>query len=545
MKNTTMVTVVGLSSRDPGKHKVVVGDVLFFEKELDNKDPYAIKAFTDKERESVGYVANGRSTVMMNTESAEHVYDSFEKYVWGQVVEITESLFKNGHKSKAFIVCLDIDDFVEGDVSMEQHVMKFKLVGAKTQYPKKFDVIDDLKKGKVPFIKIFPQDDKLVAEYEGGLAGYIDTKKQEGYSVYEDIVAAIPKEQIAKITGFLTTNLIGEFVLNAGELQTVKTAQDFKTVCQKVVEDGLATDEEIQKRIHYMEKCRVPEKAMIRVFESYQHYREEVATLIPEMKSPKVLYQDGDQGIVLDCISYINGDRNLLFEGDRGVGKNVLIETLAWLYRRPLYEFAINSQHDNSSLLGGKTIEADEDGHTKMGFDVEATIQAAVEGGVLNLDEINTGLAHALIIFNSLLDDRRRMYVPGYGNIQAHPNFIVIGSMNREYQGTFDLNEATADRFVPIVFPKMVSLKEVLLAKVPNVGLSIINKCDQLYSGIKKIVEDGEVSDKALTIRGFVDACIGVEQGLTLQRALITNVAHRCSDTDDRNAILNVIRASI
>ncbi|WPS85369.1 AAA family ATPase (plasmid) [Brevibacillus halotolerans] len=544
-KEKFLVTVVGLSSLEPGKGKVKIGDTLYLKKEKNNPDPYAVRVFLSKGGESVGYVANNSSrTVIPGTMSATDIHYGFQDDISGQVLDIKTVTFKSGKASKAFIVKLNLVEMIEGESAMEQ-VIKFKLVGAKSQYPNKYRIMDELKKGRTPYINLSKKDDKIIAEYEGGLAGYVEMKNQDGLSDYDDIVSTLVDGQIAKIIQSVSTNVIGEYKVNLDEIAKNQSVHNLKSISEQITKDGIATQQEIEARVTYMKNAGITDKQMLRVFESYTKYREEVSALIPDMKPPKVLYQDGGQGIVLDCVCYINGDRNLLFEGDKGVGKNVLIETLAWLYKRPLYEFPVNSQHDNNSLLGGKTIESDEDGKTKMGFDLEATVQAALEGGVLNLDEINTGLAHTLTVFNSLLDDRRRMTIPGYGNIQAHRNFIAIASMNREYQGTFELNEATADRFVPIIFPIMQSLKEVLMAKVPQIGLSIINQCDTLYVGLKKVVSDGEISDKAITIRGFVDACIGVDEGLSLKRALITNVANRCPDLDDRKAIINMINASI
>lgn len=537
---TAMVTLVGLSAMDPAKRDVEIGDELYLEKDLNNPDPCAIRVFLSSSREPVGYVGNREGTVLPGTLSAKDAYGLFANSVYGKVVNTGEVTFKNGRTSKGFVVELKLME-AEGENAMDK-VIKFKLVGAKSQYPNKFRVIEDLKNGKTPYVKLYMQDDKIVAEYEGGLAGYVEMKNQDGLSDYDDIVASIGDEQIAKILQAVATNVIGEFKVNTAELAKDKSVRTLKSVCQQIIDDGLATETEIEERISYMEKYGVTEKQMLGVFGTYKRYDDEVAKRIP--LQPETLYQD-NAGILKRTIGYVNAKRNLMFEGDKGVGKNVLTETLAWLYKRPLYEFSMNSQHDNTSLLGGKTIESDEEGKTKMGFDLEATIEAAIVGGVLVLDEFNTSLAHAMSIFNSLLDDRRRIQVPGYGLVKADPNFFAIAAQNRDYQGTFDNNEATADRFVPIIFPKLESLKEVLLAKVPHVGLTVINQCEELYLGIKKVVEDGEISDKAITIRGFIDACLSLEHDIPLKDALIDNVANRCIDLDDRKSVKNLINAKI
>lgn len=542
-----LVTVVGPSNRNPGKQRVSIGDNVYLEKETANADPFAIRVFlvAYDGQHSVGYVANSTNTVSAGTVSATDVHSSFGNDIVGKIIQETSVTFTmsngNSRSSKAFVVELFINQ-VSGGVTSMSKTLKFKLVGARALYPKKGRLIEDVRNGLNPLVKLYHHEGQIVAEYEGGLAGSVEERNQMGLSDYSDIVASVVGEKIAKMTQIVTTQLLGEFTVDEEELATRQQIRSLKTVCQKLIDEGLATQQEIEERISYMKTCGITEKVMMNVFNSYKSYPEKYAALIPN--PPQTLYQDVS-GLVKRVVGYVNVQRNLLFEGDKGVGKNVLTETLAWLYKRPLMEFSMNSQHDNTSLLGGKTIETDEDGNNKMGFDLEITIQAAQVGGILVFDEFNTGLAHALSVFNSLLDDRRRITVPGFGVVQADKNFFAIAPQNKDYQGTFDNNEATADRFVPIIFPQLNKLKDILLAKVPQVGLTTINKCDTLFTSIKKMVVDGQISDKAITIRGFIDACLALDEDIPLKDAIIDNVANRCSDLDDRKKVLNAINAAI
>lgn len=543
----TLITLVGVSGLDPSKGEVRIGDTLYLEKEPSNtSDPSAIRVYLSKGGEACGYVGNRPSTAMTGTKRAEEVHHLFEQGIFGVVLYEGSVTFGNGRTSKAFAVELKLEEMknetVQEELSMEK-TLRFKLIGSLTQYPNKFKLSEELKSGQKPIVRLVVKDDKIVAEYEDGLAGYVDNKNQGGISDYSDIVSSISEDGvIAKIIEAVATNYIGQFTVNEAELVKGKRIQTLKAICSEIIDKGLATSEEIEERKSYMEQFGVTEKQMIRVFSSYKKYEPDIVARIP--LEPETLYQD-TSGILKRTVGYVNARRNLMFEGDKGVGKNVLTETLAWLYKRPLYEFSMNSQHDNNSLLGGKTIESDDEGKTKMGFDLEATIQAAMVGGVLVFDEFNTSLAHAMSIFNSLLDDRRRIQVPGYGLVNADENFFAIAAQNRDYQGTFENNEATADRFVPIIFPKLKTLKEILLAKVPQVGLPVINKLETLYKGIKKCVEDGEISDKAITIRGFIDSCLAMEEDIPLKDALIDNVANRCNDLDDREVVRTMISTTI
>lgn len=545
MKERVFVTVVGPSKQNPGKMKVTLGDKVLLRKEPTNEyDSHAIHVFTE-EGESVGYVGNNEPlTVAPGTLSATKVYGMFEKEIWGSVVNIVEVVYKNGKPSKAFVVELLKENQEEAKSQNKEQKLIFKLVGSKTMYPNKFRLVEEVKSGNTPLVKLFIKEDKIVAEFEKALCGYIDNKKAEGLSDYEDIFSAVNSgengEKIAKITKVVGTSLIGEVTVNREELERVQNQKTLQEVLENIMKNGIATESEIEERMEYLKACGVTEKQILGVFRSYKAYDDETAKRIPE--KPKTLYQDGS-GIVKRAIAYINMRRNLLFEGDRGVGKNVLIETLAWLYKRPLYEFSLNSQHDNNSLLGGKTIETDESGRTVMGFDKESIVEAAEVGGILVLDEFNTALSHVMSLLNSLLDDRRRLQVPGYKLVQADENFVAIATQNKDYQGTFENNEATIDRFVPIIFPKLEKLADVLMAKIPDISYDVIETCEKLFKGIRKCVEDGEISERAITVRGFIDACLAVQMDIPLKEALIDNIANRSSDLDDRKTIQNMIEA--
>ena len=48
----------------------------------------------------------------------------------------------------------------------------------------------------------------------------------------------------------------------------------------------------------------------------------------------------------------------------------------------------------------------------------------------------------AIVVLHSALDYRRVIDVPGYERINLHPATRFIGTMNYEYAGTKELNEA-------------------------------------------------------------------------------------------------------
>jgi len=389
-------------------------------------------------------------------------------------------------------------------------------------------------------IKLENQGERIVVWYKDGLCGYISPTDEEGYSPYNEIKELVKAERIAEITGKVGRNYVGIFSVNdEKELQQL-SASTLDGVVEQIIKEGLVTQEEVNVRMKYLLKYGVTKKQMVTLFKSFKAYDLEVSKRIP---TPETLYVDSS-GLLREVIGYVNSKFNMLFEGDRGVGKNVLTETIAWLTKRPLYEFPMNSQHDNSSLLGGKTITSEETENGQVvttGFEPEAIVQAVEVGGILVFDEFNTSLGHILSVFNSLLDERRRLQVPGYKMVVADDNFLSIATQNKDYQGTFENNEATIDRFTPIIFPPSEKINDLLLSKVPGINYEILSTCNELYSRMRKCVKDGQMEEKVISIRGFICACRAVEEDVPLKNALISNIANKASDLDTRSELKSMI----
>lgn len=464
---------------------------------------------------------------------------------------------------------------------------RFKIVGAFTEYPAKMELGNVISKGEQPIIKLTPEHGKIVAYFNNVPCGVVDSKDNGGgLTPYNEIEAAITSEMVATITKKIGVGFIGSFSYESN-LTSATPGTTLAAIIEEKIKAGIITQEEVDERLEYAKKCGITEKQLKTVFSTMKAYSPEVAKrLVPR---PKTLYVD-DGTIVKRCVAYINKGKNLGFEGDRGVGKNVLAETLAWFYKRPLWEASLNSGADNNSLLGGKTFEdaTNETQEESMGFfkslaklfakglnpknwfasskeedavlfmgifkkivsyftgkkikyEPELIIQAAMYGGFLVLDEFNTLYGHILSVFNSLLDDRRRIHVPGFQTIYADKTFVAISTQNKSYTSTFDTNEATIDRFVPILFPQLKSITELLRVKFPTLTYDSLNKCEVLYKAMKKNVEDREMDAKTISIRGFIDACEVLDEDIDLEQALIDNIANRAVDEDDKKKIENII----
>ena len=541
VENVLKVTVTGIDSKEPGKKMISTGSKVLLIKEPTNPfDQYAVRVLTEDASYGVGYVGNKPNTVLEGTISAKDLHNEWKEgdKIVGTVVKMDSIAFRTGHKSSAFIVELVLES--DEKVADEVQQVRFKLLGAKTKYPSRQKVQELLKLGEFAVVRLFPQDDKIVAEYDGGLVGYVDTKA-EGLTPYEEVVALVGDEKNAVINGNVGMALLGEFEVNPADAKLVDSAKSLSDIFKQIVDEGIATKRELDERLEYLAKHpAITNDQLKTIFESYVNYPDEVKGNFVE--KPQTLYQD-ETNVLQRCIVYISCGKHLMLEGPKGIGKNVLVDTIAWLYKRPLFETAMNSQYDNHSFLGGNTIEITEEGGQKMVFVEEPFVQGAVYGGISLIDEINTGLAHVLSVTNPVLDDRRRIKVPGRKDpVGAHPNFLSIATMNKDYTGTFELNEATAERYVTIILEAPKSIKHILMAKFPEgINAKLLEDCDKLYKNIRKASNDNQISDKCVTIRGFITAIKANKCGLDIKTALIDNVAHVSKEDFERKIVRDAI----
>lgn len=575
----TFVTILIMEKYKRGEN-IKEGDIVELEKESTNtydKDAIKVNLIGEGEDRQIGYLANNKEkTVLEGTLSATEIKNKFKIKTKAKILELVEN--------KGYMKIYKAELVAEKQKDKE---IIFTLQGGFSTYSGKRELIKDIEKEGHKSIKIIRLEDdgRIIGQYNNKPAGIV-TADNETMEIIENYLEDLP-EVIATATG----KDMGNIICKLEAKKVVKTKRvKLEEILNNIIDKGINTKEEIDRKLKYLRRNKVSELDIALLFESYVEYPESVKNRIPE---PKVLYVDRGT-MVADTISYINVGKNLVFEGDKGVGKNVLAETLAWLYNRPLYQFSLNSQHNNNSLLGGKTFKTPEEKEVKkkkksvakllstvfrklsevknkendvgekelaaiedlldifssknnqeLVFEMSSILEAFINGGILVLDEFNTALAHVMTMFHSLLDDRREIEVTGYGLIRGHKNFFAIATQNKDYEGTFATNQATSDRFEPFIFPPLTSLMEMLKERVPNASYEVLSMADNLYTAIKVAVESGEISSQALTTRGFISACQVIANGKSPKRAFEISIANRATDLDDRKVIKNIIDLQI
>ena len=233
---------------------------------------------------------------------------------------------------------------------------------------------------------------------------------------------------------------------------------------------------------------------------------------------------------------------NLLLCGDKATGKNILAENLAWIFGRPVYDISFHVNTDSSSLIGTDTFVNNE-----VKLREGPIYQCARWGGFGILDEINMAKSDAVSVLHGVLDFRRILDVPGYDRISLHPAARFIATMNYGYAGTKELNEALVSRFMVINMPSLTM--ERMYQIMENLFPSIRREAEEQFAGLfldlQMKAQNGEISTKAVDMRGLIGALRMVRGGLTPLEAIDMGITNKTFDAFERELIGDLVMTRI
>lgn len=242
--------------------------------------------------------------------------------------------------------------------------------------------------------------------------------------------------------------------------------------------------------------------------------------------------------ILTQAVTALLEGENLLLCGDKATGKNILAENLSWIFGRPTYNISFHVNTDSSSLIGTDTFKNNE-----VTLRQGPIYQCAVSGGFGILDEINMAKNDAVAVLHAVLDYRRIMDVPGYEKIALHPATRFIGTMNYGYAGTKELNEALVSRFMVINMPplSMERLEQILRNIFPHIKPDALEQFCGLFLDLQLKAKNGEISTKAVDMRGLIGAIRLIHGGLEPIEAVEMGIINKTFDNFERELISDIV----
>ena len=523
------------------------GSIISFRKEADPLDKYRIVASFNNT--DIGYVAASMGQTVPGTALNKEIFEEVPDVFQGQVVDNTRSV-NTTSSNKVLIVEINIATSAASTPTSGVTMFTFAVNGSSSKYAGKNQVIQDASAARNIFLQLKKSTDNkgntiivLTRTINGAEVecGKIDTSKCgksystiEEYDLISEILDSEPLE--CKVSQTLPTAYNIQLEMANTTLDQYKNAADNKiigSVKQNLVAQGWDESDLIEIE-DYLKSSGFSSGEIQNIFKSYKQYPDEVKFRI---KKPKTFFKDNFESLKICYAAFLNGF-HLLLSGDKGTGKNCLIGTWAWVLQRPLYEISINRETDKLDLLGSKTIDSNVDENSgsvvnSIEFSPEVLLEAMEIGGIINIDEINFAEPGITGLLHSIGDDRRAIQVPGYKHVAADDNFFIMATMNLDYQGTNELNEALADRFVDIKFPSNKSIANILFSNCPRSPQTEIQMCDAIYKEMYKIISnrDSSLDSNCLTVRGFIQA-LSMSPILGLKKALEICVADKIKDEE-------------
>lgn len=173
--------------------------------------------------------------------------------------------------------------------------------------------------------------------------------------------------------------------------------------------------------------------------------------------------------------------KNVLFIGESGTGKTLLLRHFCHKNKIPYYRLVMNAGTTNEDIIGQQVME--EDG--KFRFAYQVLIKFMQKGGIFVFDEINAGQKEILHILNSITDFERKAIVTQHKGevIEAVDNFLVVACMNPPDE--YDLQEMSKSlksRFIPYYFgfderiDKLVLKDNKLVEFANNIRIARLNR---------------------------------------------------------------------
>ena len=233
---------------------------------------------------------------------------------------------------------------------------------------------------------------------------------------------------------------------------------------------------------------------------------------------------------------------HLLLAGPKATGKNVLAENLAAVFGRPVWDVSMYVNVDAAALIGADTLK---DGQVE--FREGPVSRCARLGGFGVLDEVNMAKSEALAVLHATLDHRRVIEVSGYDRIRLDEATRFIGTMNYGYAGTRELNEALVSRFVVVDMPIISdeNLKKLLRRSFPALKEQWAEQFAALFHDLRQKCDSGEISTKALDLRGLLAALHLMEKGICAGQALRLGVINKAFEPFEQQLAADTVWARI
>lgn len=159
------------------------------------------------------------------------------------------------------------------------------------------------------------------------------------------------------------------------------------------------------------------------------------------------LYEDVG---LLSLIDKLAWGPNTVFRGPKGAGKTLALEQWAAIHNVPLIRQDCTSDTTTRDLLGSYSMEGDEVFFALGVLTNAIEIANELGGCIAVLEELNSLEPGVQKVLNPIADYRQEISMPKLGRVfRVNPDCRIwmVGTMNPNYGGTYNLNEDLRSRW--------------------------------------------------------------------------------------------------
>ena len=206
--------------------------------------------------------------------------------------------------------------------------------------------------------------------------------------------------------------------------------------------------------------------------------------------------------------------KNILIEGEVGVGKTTLAQAIANYYDSNFYRIDCSEETLTHNLVGHWDPPlVISKGYMEDSYVYGPLASAMSNGGCLFINEINRmpeSTQNALL--TSL--DEKILEIPKLKTIHANDNFFVVATLNPSaHVGVTVLGEAIKDRFIWIKIDYQKPEEEIkIIKKENNLDGEIDDKIARISQEIIQITRNSTVIRRGSSIRGAIDLAALINQ---------------------------------
>lgn len=235
-----------------------------------------------------------------------------------------------------------------------------------------------------------------------------------------------------------------------------------------------------------------------------------------------------------------------LFYGEASTGKSFAARIIAAELGIPVYSYNFAAGSDESFVQGKYAPKEDEPGFT---FLKNNFIKAYSEGGLFVAEELNYAFANVTGPLNSALDFLKKITLANEKQIDMHPNFRMITTINPCYEGTQPLNRALLSRQEIVVRFENITPKEVSERLKNRFGYENIPFAIKIGEFINKLNKTlyNQAIDGYVSLRE-IESCLKLAQYIPLVDAIKDSIINKVTLNETKevyDAIMSIIEPDL